>query len=80
MFHNGGGDYICYDCEGTFTGNSEQIIEFWHADSDRNAIAPNLEVFLSQLNTYFERNSIEDFDEYFEVEKVEGYPKKFIVI
>ncbi|MFC0780208.1 SMI1/KNR4 family protein [Flavobacterium sp. HJSW_4] len=79
LFHNGGGDYICYDCEGTFTGNSGQIIEFWHADNDRVVIAPNLKAFLSQLNFYFENNKIEDFDEYFEVEKMQGYPKSFIV-
>jgi cell wall assembly regulator SMI1 len=79
LFHNGGGDYICYDCEGTFTGNAGQIIEFWHADNDRNIIAPNLEVFLSQLNSYFEKNQTAAFDEYFEVENIEGYPKKFIV-
>ncbi|MFD1604597.1 SMI1/KNR4 family protein [Flavobacterium artemisiae] len=79
LFHNGGGDYICYDGEGTFTGNSGQIIEFWHADNDRDVIAPNLESFLSQLNSYFESNQVEDFDEYFEVEKIQGYPKRFIV-
>lgn len=79
LFHNGGGDYICYDCEGTFTGNAGQIIEFWHADNDRNIIAPNLEAFLFQLNSYFEKNETAAFDEYFEVENIEGYPKKFIV-
>lgn len=30
VFHNGGGDYICYDTKGIFTGNKGQIIEFWH--------------------------------------------------
>lgn len=79
LFHNGGGDYICYDCEGTFTGQPGQIIEFWHADNDRNSIAPNLETFLSQLNSYYESNEIKDFDEYFEIEKPAGYPKEFIV-
>lgn len=79
LFHNGGGDYICYDCDGTFTGHAGQIIEFWHADNDRNVIAPNLESFLSQLNLYYEINKNKDFDEYFEVEKSTGYPKQFIV-
>lgn len=79
LFHNGAGDYICYDCDGTFTGQAGQIIEFWHADNDRCVIAPNLETFLSQLNSYYEINKMKDFDEYFEVEKSAGYPKQFNV-
>lgn len=79
VFHNGGGDYICYDCGGLFTGQEGQIIEFWHADNDRNVIAPTLEAFISRLNHYFETNQPQDFDTYFAIEEIEGYPKKFIV-
>ena len=79
VFHNGGGDYICYDCGGTFTGQQGQIIEFWHAGNDRNVIAPTLEAFISKLNLYYETRNPQDFDDYFHIEKTEGYPKRFIV-
>lgn len=79
VFHNGGGDYICYDRGGIFTGQSGQLIEFWHADNDRNVIAPSLETFLSQIACFYETKSSNEFDEYFEVESMEGFPKKFIL-
>ena len=79
IFHNGGGDYICYDFGGLFTGQQGQLIEFWHADNDRNVIAPTLEAFISKLTYYYDTKSKADFDEYFEVENIDGYPNKFIV-
>ena len=79
IFHNGGGDYICYDCGGLFTGQQGQIIEFWHADNDRNVIAPKLQEFVAKINLYYESRAAEDFDEYFEIESPENYPKRFIV-
>lgn len=78
IFHNGSGDYICYDLKGIFTGNKGQILEFWNRDNDRNVIAANFEDFLSQLNSYYEEKS-GDMDEFFTVESKKGYPKKFIV-
>lgn len=77
IFHNGGGDYICYDLGGAFTGNHGQLIEFWHADSDRNVIAPSLNAFLSQLNRFYENTPQQDFDEYFKIENIHGYPLSF---
>jgi cell wall assembly regulator SMI1 len=79
IFHNGGGDYICYDLGGLFTGQQGQLIEFWHADNDRNVISPSLETFISKLNDYYNTTPKTDFDEYFEIENIDGYPKKFIV-
>ena len=79
IFQNGGGDSICYDVGGLFTGQLGQLIEFWHADNDRNVIAPTLEEFICKLIEYYETKQIEDFDEFFVVEKINGYPKKFIV-
>jgi cell wall assembly regulator SMI1 len=79
IFHNGGGDYICYDFGGLFTGQQGQLIEFWHADNDRNVISPTLEEFMGQLTNYYKTSNKDDFDEYFEVEEINGYPKKFIV-
>lgn len=78
IFHNGGGDYICYDTRGIFTGNAGQIIEYWNRDNDRNVIAASLEDFLNQLNAYYKEQSGE-FDDFFTVEYKKGFPKRFIV-
>ena len=79
IFQNGGGDNICYDLKGIFTGQKGQLIEFWHADNDRNIIAPTLEAFLKKIIDFYETKQKEDFDEYFEIENVGNYPKRFIV-
>lgn len=79
IFHNGGGDYICYDLGGVFTGQKGQLIEFWHADNDRNVIAPSLEAFLGKLREYYENKPQEDFDEYFQIDDLESYPRRFKV-
>ncbi|GAA5088752.1 hypothetical protein GCM10023210_12710 [Chryseobacterium ginsengisoli] len=79
IFQNGGGDSICYDLYGVFTGQKDQLIEFWHADNDRNIIAETLESFLDKLINFYETKNKNDFDEYFNIENIEGFPKKFIV-
>ncbi|MBV8327213.1 SMI1/KNR4 family protein [Chryseobacterium sp.] len=79
IFHNGGGDYICYDTEGIFTGSKGQILEFWHRDEDRNVIAADLESFFNQLNKYYSETSVEEYDEFFTIEIQRGFPKNFIV-
>ncbi|MGX7666746.1 SMI1/KNR4 family protein [Flavobacterium pedocola] len=79
VFDNDGGSYICYDLSGIFTGEKGQLLEFWKSDNDRNVIAPNLESFLIQLNNYYETTPEEDFDDYFEVEAPQKFPKRFIV-
>lgn len=73
LFHNGGGDYICYDTAGTFGGMKGQLIEFWHADNDRSIIAPDLATFIDTIGQLYADN--EEFDEYFEVKPPEGYPQ-----
>ncbi|MDO5607687.1 MAG: SMI1/KNR4 family protein [Capnocytophaga sp.] len=79
IFENGGGDSICYDLKGIFTEQKGQLIEFWHTDNDRNVIAPTLETFLSKIIRYYKTKKVEEFDEYFEVEDIENYPKRFIL-
>lgn len=74
LFHNGGGDYICYDLEGTFTGNPGQLIEFWHADADRNVIAPSLSAFIDQLINLYQTTENKQLDEFVSVEALPGYP------
>jgi cell wall assembly regulator SMI1 len=75
LFDNGGGDHICYDTAGVFTGIKGQLIEFWHADNDRDTIAPDLTTFIISINKLYETTAVDDFDEYFEVKAPEGYPK-----
>lgn len=77
LFQNGGGDYICYDKTGVFTGQAGQLLEFWHADSDRNVIAGSLSAFLEGLVQYYETTSPEKFDTYFTIKEEVGYPKAF---
>lgn len=79
IFQNGGGDSICYDLGGIFTGIERQLIEFWHADNDRNVIAPTLEAFLNVLIKYYETKQKDTFDEYFRIGHVDHYPQKFIL-
>ncbi|AZA85220.1 benzoate transporter [Chryseobacterium lactis] len=79
IFHNGGGDYICYDLEGTFTGDAGQILEFWNKDDDRNIIAGSLESFLNQLNDYYKNKANNEWDDFFTLEDKEGFPKRFTV-
>jgi hypothetical protein len=74
-----GGDHICYDTSGVFTGQKGQLIEFWHADNDRNVIAPNLKSFIEAINEFYKTKEIKDFDEYFEIENIKDFPKNFYV-
>lgn len=79
IFHNGGGDYICYDLQGVFTNQKGQIIEFWHADNNRNVIAPNLESFVSAINNYYLNVSPKEFDSFFTLQDLQNYPLTFEV-
>ena len=77
FLHNGGGDYICFDAAGVFTGKENQLIEFWHETGERNVIAPSLASFITALNTYLKNTPIDEFDEFFVVDDIKGFPKKF---
>lgn len=79
IFHNGGGDNICYDMGGTFTGQQGQLIEFWHADNDRNIIFPNLQCFIEAIINFYETKNLADFDEFFTVDNVKIFYKSFRV-
>ncbi len=79
IFDNGGGDFICYDLEGTFTSQKGQLVEFCHEEKYRNVISPNLEKFISKLNKFYKENEEDEIDEdsEIEIENVKGYPIKF---
>lgn len=79
LFHNGGGSYICYDLDGTFTDLQGQILEFWKADNDRDVISDDLRSFLNQLVYLYKHHEPEDLGEPFIVEDIPGYPKEFYV-
>lgn len=79
IFHNGGGDHICYDMVGLFTGQKGQLIEFWHSANDRNVIAVGLLSFIKNLNEYYRHTPEVSFDEYFTLPNIDGFPKRFKV-
>ncbi|MBW1298464.1 benzoate transporter [Aquimarina litoralis] len=68
VFDNGGGDHICYDTKGTFTGQKGQLLEFWHDDEDRESISPNLLSLCKALNNYYTSNSIDVIDDFINLE------------
>jgi cell wall assembly regulator SMI1 len=77
LFENGGGDYVCVDIAGIFTGLPGQVVDFRHDEPARNIIAPSLEVFIATLNKYYETTKPEEFDEFFDIGEIAGYPKRF---
>ncbi|WP_177765606.1 SMI1/KNR4 family protein [Flavobacterium sp. I3-2] len=79
IFQNGGGDSICYDLKGIFTEQQGQLIEYWHVDNDRNVIAPTLEMFLEKIIEMYEKNRFQVTDQYFDIENIDNFPKKFII-
>ena len=80
IFSNGGGNYICYDVKGVFTKQKGQLVEYWNKNNDRNVITPTLTTFLRSLNQYYEKTSINNFDEYFDIsEDLIEWKKEFIV-
>lgn len=80
IFSNGGGNYICYDIEGVFTGHKGQLIEYWKGDKDRPVIAQSLTDFLNSLNQYYEETSENHFDEFFDIsDSIVQWRREFIV-
>ncbi|WP_343689184.1 SMI1/KNR4 family protein [Chitinophaga sp.] len=77
IFSNGSGDFICYDLAGSFDGQPGQLIEYWHADNDRNIIAGDLTSFLGALVDLY--TMYDPSDEFVQVEDLPGYPVRHIV-
>jgi cell wall assembly regulator SMI1 len=59
---NGGGDHLCIDMSGVFTGTKGQIIEFWHDSDDRSIQYPSLEKWLEVFVGSLDENLWEDVD------------------
>ena len=81
IFDNGAGNLICYDLQGVFTNMPGQIIEFWHEENDRNIIAPNLKIFIDQINIFYSAIKPSELSEgnSYTPNNIEHFPKKFIV-
>jgi cell wall assembly regulator SMI1 len=81
IFDNGSGDTICYDNEGIFTGQQGQMLEFRHADNDRNVIFPDLFTFFEAIVKCYDGLKAEKHDssQFCDIQSPEGFPKKFIV-
>lgn len=79
IFSNGGGDYICYDPQGSFGRTPGQLIEFWHKDQDRVIIAPDLHSLLAALMNFYEQLDVDAGEEYFTVADLPGYPFTFCI-
>lgn len=82
FLHDGGGNYLCLDLEGTFTGQKGQLLEFWHDDYDRDVLYPSFEDYLETLVRCFEQEVWQKDEEFWGVEKDyitrhnPGYPKR----
>lgn len=87
FLENGGGDSIVLDLEGTFTGKKGQLLEFWHDDSPRTVLFPDLMTWAEVFAESLEKGMWEGEDD-FELSDdaafkklvgahAKGYPKEF---
>jgi cell wall assembly regulator SMI1 len=82
LMHDGAGNYLCLDLEGTFTGRKGQILEFWHDDHDRDVLYPSAADYLETLVECFERQSWQEDEEFWSIDKEfitchnPGYPQR----
>lgn len=73
IFHNGGGDYICYDIDGIFNGQKGQILLFLHDSNIRTVLTYDLKTFIQKLNEYYQEHSKDNIDEYIDInDKLRG--------
>ncbi|HEY4175240.1 MAG TPA: SMI1/KNR4 family protein [Kofleriaceae bacterium] len=84
VLSNGGGDHVCIDRRGAFSGEPNQLIQFWHDNAMRKIVAPSFDDFLtayvdaleSGLWSRIEDSDYQDlelFDELLE-SRFAGYP------
>jgi cell wall assembly regulator SMI1 len=80
---NGGGDHLCVDLDGTFTGQAGQVLEFWHDDADRVVVYPNVATYFEVVVRSLEETAWGADEEYWEIDPkiaatlAPGYPKRF---
>lgn len=83
FLENGGGDHVCLDLEGTFTGQPGQIIRHWHDWESRTVLFPNLSAWLTAVIHAYEQAlptgqllADDQIDE-LEPEHPAGFPQRF---
>lgn len=54
FLENGGGDHVCVDLEGTFTGQAGQLMEHWHDGEARSVLFPDLPSWLAAVVRAYE--------------------------
>ena len=83
FLENGGGDYLCLDLEGTFTGQPGQLVEHWHDWEPRTVVFPSLTGWLAAVVAAYEQAGAthdlltdEQADE-LALQSPVGFPKEF---
>jgi cell wall assembly regulator SMI1 len=74
VFENGGGDYLCYDVAGIFTGTKGQILDYYHSETYRSVNAPSLVLFLEAVQRVYDKKYEDEWDSLKEIGK---YPKSY---
>ncbi len=59
LLHNGGGDHLCLDLEGTFTGRAGQMLTHWHDWEVRTVVFPSFVAWLKALVAAYEAGASE---------------------
>lgn len=67
IFCDGGGSRICYDLEGIFTGQQNQLVLYLNGYTERQVIAPSLQEFIGQVVQYYEDTPTTDYNPYFDI-------------
>ena len=81
---NGGGDHLCLDPEGTFTGQPGQLIEHWHDGAERTVVFPSLSAWLAAVVQAYEtatagqEHLTDEHAEDLELVSPAGFPLEFI--
>ncbi|PJJ60473.1 cell wall assembly regulator SMI1 [Hymenobacter chitinivorans DSM 11115] len=83
FLENGGGDHVCVDLSGTFTGHAGQVLEHWHDWEARPVLFPDLTAWLTAVVQAYEMageggeelpdESVEEM----ELEHPAGFPQEF---
>ncbi|MCR5890039.1 SMI1/KNR4 family protein [Hymenobacter sp. J193] len=82
FLENGGGDHICLDLEGTFTGQPGQVLEQWHDMEQRTVLFPDLTAWLRAVVQAYEQAGAQgqltdEQTEDLELEYPSGFPLAF---
>ncbi|UOQ51709.1 SMI1/KNR4 family protein [Hymenobacter cellulosivorans] len=83
FLENGGGDHVCVDLAGTFTGHAGQIMEHWHDWEARSVLFPDLTTWLQAVVQVYEtageggQELTDEHMEEIELEHPANFPKDF---